>query len=178
MGRLPPDRPATEPGSSLDQGGFVTARQGDLVRQARHIERYVGQRIRMRRSERGVTQQELARALGISYQQVQKYENGTNRISAGRLYVVARLLGVDLSYFFPSREMLARLEEDDRIPAGPLPEFSDDAMQAAKDLMAVPSPQIRRSVRALLRALRREVAQLRDRRPDEGREEPEDPERS
>ncbi len=167
MGRLPPDLPAAGCGGRDDPDGPASGRGYDLVVQARQIEHYVGQRIRMRRKERSVTQQELARALGLSYQQVQKYENGTNRISAGRLYVVARLLGVDLDYFFPSPEMLARLEEESRIPTGPLPEFSDEAMQAAKDLMAVPSPQIQRSVRALLRALKREVAAARP-APDVG----------
>lgn len=48
----------------------------------------------------GLTQTQLAEALGISYQQVQKYETGSNRITAGRLYVIANLLEVDVSFFF------------------------------------------------------------------------------
>ncbi|RMF15281.1 MAG: helix-turn-helix domain-containing protein [Alphaproteobacteria bacterium] len=160
MGRLPSDLPGAGEHQSDDHEYPEMDQGDDLVRRARRIERYVGQRIRARRTERGVTQQELARALGISYQQVQKYENGSNRISAGRLYVVARLLGVDLSYFFPSAEDLALMEEDEHVPTEPLPEFSEDAVQVAKDLMAVPSPQIRGSVRALLRALKREVSQV------------------
>lgn len=57
---------------------------------ANGVDQQVGLSIKNRRQQRGVTQQELARALGISYQQVQKYENGTNRISAGRLYILAK----------------------------------------------------------------------------------------
>jgi len=60
----------------------------------------VGERIRIRRTEMGLTQEDLARQLAISYQQVQKYETGANRISAGRLYEIALKLTTDVSYFF------------------------------------------------------------------------------
>jgi transcriptional regulator with XRE-family HTH domain len=61
---------------------------------------HVGERIRIRRTELGLTQEDLARQLAISYQQVQKYETGANRISAGRLYEIAIKLTTDVSYFF------------------------------------------------------------------------------
>jgi transcriptional regulator with XRE-family HTH domain len=64
------------------------------------VEDHVGERIRIRRTELGLTQEELARQLAISYQQVQKYETGANRISAGRLYEIALKLTTDVSYFF------------------------------------------------------------------------------
>jgi transcriptional regulator with XRE-family HTH domain len=48
----------------------------------------------------GLTQQALADLIGVTYQQAHKYENGVNRISAGRLYMIARVLGVDVGYFF------------------------------------------------------------------------------
>src|ERR1700760_4951898 len=67
---------------------------------ARRVDDHVGERIRVRRTELGLTQEELARRLGISYQQVQKYETGANRISAGRLYEIAVELNVDVAYFF------------------------------------------------------------------------------
>jgi transcriptional regulator with XRE-family HTH domain len=54
----------------------------------------------MRRTELGLTQEDLARQLGISYQQVQKYETGANRVTAGRLHEIARELGVGVDYFF------------------------------------------------------------------------------
>jgi transcriptional regulator with XRE-family HTH domain len=66
----------------------------------RHIDQHVGERIRARRAELGLTQEQLAQALQVSYQQVQKYETGANRISAGRIFEIARKLGVDVSYFF------------------------------------------------------------------------------
>jgi transcriptional regulator with XRE-family HTH domain len=66
----------------------------------RPIDQHVGERIRLRRTERGLTQEQLAAALDVSYQQVQKYETGANRISAGRIFEIARKLGVEVGYFF------------------------------------------------------------------------------
>ena len=67
---------------------------------AKWVDRHVGERIRLRRALVGMTQEDLARALGISYQQLQKYETAGNRVSAGRLYEIAQALGVEMSYFF------------------------------------------------------------------------------
>jgi len=61
---------------------------------------YIGQRIRERRIIMGISQEKLANALGLTFQQIQKYEYGTNRISAGRLHDVTKALGVDITYFY------------------------------------------------------------------------------
>jgi transcriptional regulator with XRE-family HTH domain len=66
----------------------------------KRIDAHVGERIRLRRTELGLTQEQLAAALDVSYQQVQKYETGANRASAGRIFEIARALGVDVGYFF------------------------------------------------------------------------------
>ena len=71
-----------------------------MSERSKRIDRHVGERIRHRRTELGLTQEQLGEALGVSYQQIQKYETGANRISAGRLYEIARRLGVDISDFF------------------------------------------------------------------------------
>ncbi|MCS6780987.1 MAG: helix-turn-helix domain-containing protein, partial [Geminicoccaceae bacterium] len=63
------------------------------------LDRRIGERIRLRRTELGLTQEQLASALGISYQQVQKYENGVNRISASRLAEIAQRLEVPIGWF-------------------------------------------------------------------------------
>ncbi len=76
-----------------------------MARRATNVDDWVGRRIRQRRLERGQSQTELANALGITFQQVQKYENGTNRISAGRAYAAAQHLGVPLDYFFEGAEL-------------------------------------------------------------------------
>lgn len=62
----------------------------------------VGTRVRIRRVELGLSQTELANALGVTFQQVQKYEKGTNRIGASRLHAMAGVLRVPVSYFFPA----------------------------------------------------------------------------
>ncbi len=71
------------------------------------IDRHVGNRMRRRRRELGVTQTALAERLGVSFQQVQKYEHGVNRMSASRLYEVACALRVPIDYFFMDLEQPA-----------------------------------------------------------------------
>jgi transcriptional regulator with XRE-family HTH domain len=87
------------------------------------IDVHVGKRIRIRRLCLGMNQTDLADALGLTFQQVQKYEHGTNRVSASRLSVVAEILGVPISFFFdglkPStpkeNELRERLERPETI---------------------------------------------------------------
>jgi transcriptional regulator with XRE-family HTH domain len=64
------------------------------------IDRQVGRRIRERRVMLGLTQQQLADLIGVTYQQAHKYERSINRVSAGRLYEIARVLDVSVAYFF------------------------------------------------------------------------------
>jgi transcriptional regulator with XRE-family HTH domain len=68
------------------------------------IDRYVGARIRERRIMLGLTQQQLADLIGVTYQQAHKYERGINRVSAGRLFEVAQVLSVPVNYFFEGLE--------------------------------------------------------------------------
>ena len=64
------------------------------------VDGYVGSRLRLRRTLLGYSQEKLADSLGITFQQVQKYERGTNRISASRLYKLSQILDVPVTYFF------------------------------------------------------------------------------
>ncbi|MBL6081651.1 helix-turn-helix domain-containing protein [Belnapia sp. T18] len=64
------------------------------------MDKHVGQRIRERRLAMGLSQQQLARIIGITYQQAHKYERGLNRISAGRLFSVAQALATEPAWFF------------------------------------------------------------------------------
>src|SRR5690348_14676217 len=64
------------------------------------IDRHVGARIRERRIMLGLTQQQLADLIGVTYQQAHKYERGINRVSAGRLFEIARVLSVPIGYFY------------------------------------------------------------------------------
>jgi transcriptional regulator with XRE-family HTH domain len=64
------------------------------------VDIHVGSRLRTRRNQLGMSQTTLAEGLGITFQQVQKYEHGANRISASMLYAIARVVGVPIGYFF------------------------------------------------------------------------------
>jgi transcriptional regulator with XRE-family HTH domain len=75
-------------------GVFVAGKRVD------QIDKQVGNRVRMQRMVLGITQQRLAAGLGITFQQVQKYEKGTNRISASRLQAIARILKVSPAFLF------------------------------------------------------------------------------
>lgn len=64
------------------------------------IDEYVGARLRQRRTLLGVSQEKLGVSLGVTFQQIQKYETGTNRIGAGRLFEISKFLDVPVSYFY------------------------------------------------------------------------------
>lgn len=64
------------------------------------VDIYVGKRLRMRRTILGMSQESIGNAIGVTFQQIQKYERGINRMGSSRLYDFARLLGVPVSYFF------------------------------------------------------------------------------
>ena len=72
------------------------------------VDAHVGRRVRERRLALGLSQDKLGNALGISFQQVQKYEVGTNRVAAGRLWDMAKILEVDVGYFFEGIERRAK----------------------------------------------------------------------
>jgi transcriptional regulator with XRE-family HTH domain len=67
---------------------------------AQDIDRHIGARLRQRRMLLGMTQQQMAELIGVTYQQAHKYEKGINRVAGGRLYTIAQALGVEVSYFY------------------------------------------------------------------------------
>ena len=68
------------------------------------VDVHVGGRVRLRRIMLGLSQQQMANMIGVTYQQAHKYERGINRISAGRLYEIARVLNVPITFFFDGLE--------------------------------------------------------------------------
>ena len=88
------------------------------------IDRHVGSRVRMRRMLAGVSQEKLGEALGLTFQQVQKYEKGANRISASRLQQIAKMLEVPVSFFF------------DGAPSGDAPEGAGDRVFLQRPALA------------------------------------------
>jgi len=79
------------------------------------IDVHVGARLRARRTLLGLSQTVLAEAIGLTFQQQQKYESGSNRISASRLYELSKLLDVDISYFFDEMDRAIESESPARL---------------------------------------------------------------
>jgi transcriptional regulator with XRE-family HTH domain len=80
-----------------------------MTENIRPVDRSVGRRVRMARVSRGLSQTALASQLGLTFQQLQKYEKGTNRISASKLHDIAQILGVEVVSFFEDASDPARL---------------------------------------------------------------------
>lgn len=80
---------------------------------AHEVDIHVGERIRARRRALGMTQQRLADTIGLTFQQVQKYERGANRVSASMLYAIARSLSTSIDHFFEGLESTDGGDSDD-----------------------------------------------------------------
>ncbi len=117
------------------------ARRPDEV----EIDKHVGQRLRERRIVMGLSQSALADGLGITFQQVQKYESGFNRIAAGRLYACAQLLDVPPEYFFVG------LSGSDN--GAPDETASDEGLKLARAYYGIDDPTQRQQVRKLVQAI-------------------------
>ncbi|MGX1790228.1 helix-turn-helix domain-containing protein [Bosea sp. NPDC055332] len=121
------------------------------------IDRHVGSRVRMQRMLVGVSQEKLGEALGLTFQQVQKYEKGTNRISASRLQQIAKMLGVPVAFFFegaPSDETTAGGFADAAATTY-VADFltTSEGVQLSKAFVRIKNPRVRRRVIDLVEAL-------------------------
>jgi transcriptional regulator with XRE-family HTH domain len=121
-----------------------------VKRQPDSTDKHVGTRIRMGRLALEMSQSKLADALGITFQQVQKYESGTNRVSAGRLQQMADALQVPVTFFFDGDAV--RQPKAKRATKAPIPAFVTDFLAApdglalAKSFMRIKSPKLRRRI--------------------------------
>jgi transcriptional regulator with XRE-family HTH domain len=115
----------------------------------RRIDQHVGERIRVRRAELGLTQEQLAQALKVSYQQVQKYETGANRISAGRIYEIARKLDVDISYFFEGLGLDVPSEQTPLEHGG----RQRSAIELVRKFAQIQDSQVRSAIAGLVKAI-------------------------
>lgn len=103
----------------------------------------------MARLASGVSQEKLADALGVSFQQVQKYENGTNRIGPGRLHAIAKMLNLPVPYFFEGLEK-TRQGGRDALSAAESALSTKEGVRIALALSRIHSPELRRRVASLL----------------------------
>jgi transcriptional regulator with XRE-family HTH domain len=121
------------------------------------IDKHVGSRVRMRRLLIGMSQEKLGTALGITFQQIQKYEKGSNRIGASRLQEIAGILGVQVSYFFEDAAGEAMQQEGfgEKKGGDYIADFvsSSDGLQLAKSFMRITDPKVRRRIVDLVAAL-------------------------
>lgn len=107
------------------------------------VDVHVGKRIRHRRWLVGVTQQQLAEAVGIKFQQIQKYETGMNRVSASRLWDIAEALSVPVSFFFEGLgDENAVTEDNSALPNDILKD--KEALELVRSYYAIPETQRRR----------------------------------
>ena len=121
-----------------------SSRPGPGRARAQDIDRYVGARMRQRRTMLGLTQQQMAELIGVTYQQAHKYEKGINRVAAGRLYSIAQALGVEVSYFFEG------IETADRFVPSPQQRM---LLDLARNYLNIPVREHREAIVALARAL-------------------------
>lgn len=122
------------------------------------VDVHVGIRIRLQRSLKGMSQTILAEGLGITFQQVQKYEKGTNRVGSSRLQAIANILGVPVSFFFedspgaPSEASQPATERDEFV------KFLNSAEGLAlnRAFVKVQDPVVRRKILGLVKELAKE----------------------
>ena len=111
---------------------------------AQDTDRYIGDMMRKRRIMLGLTQQQLAELIGVTYQQAHKYEKGINRIAAGRLFAIAQALGVEVSYFFSG------IGDGNSFKPTPQQRM---LLELARNFIAMPSRKHQDAVCSLARAL-------------------------
>ncbi|MEZ0000429.1 helix-turn-helix domain-containing protein [Sinorhizobium fredii] len=119
------------------------------------IDTFVGSRVRMRRLMVGMSQEKLADGLGITFQQVQKYEKGTNRIGASRLQAIADILGVHPSFFFQQDENQSRETAADVHESHEISSFvaSKEGIALNRAFLKIADPVLRKKIIALVAAM-------------------------
>lgn len=118
------------------------------------IDRVVGQRVRWRRRELKLTQERLGELLNLTFQQVQKYEKGVNRVSAGRLFEIASVLGVPITYFYEGAEGFvehenAQAAEDGKAHA---PVMNSETLELIAAFQKIKDNSLRKSLLGTVRA--------------------------
>ena len=117
------------------------------------VDRYIGLKIRLRRRELGLSQEALAAAVGVRFQQLQKYESGANRVSASRLFEIARVLRTPAAFFFEGVDQAdARLFDGQKSPISALLS-TPEGVDVALCFSHIRNPQVRRRLLAMMRAM-------------------------
>lgn len=136
---------------------------GDQASGPNPIDVHVGGRVRLRRTLLGMSQEKLGEAIGLTFQQVQKYERGSNRIGASRLYDLSRVLDVPVGFFFDdmSDEVAARSpgqirghkEELEAIRFEPNPMARRETLELVRAYYKIDDPSVRKRLFEMVKAL-------------------------
>jgi len=113
------------------------------------VDVHVGKQLRLRRTALGMSQERLGEGLDLTFQQVQKYERGSNRISASKLYDVAKILDVPVSWFFAGLDDGKKHDEGDLL-------ITREAAELIQAYHRIKRPDVRRNLRALTKSLGKE----------------------
>jgi len=142
----------------------------DLIGVPRAVDIHVGQRLRLRRTLLGISQEKLGESVGLTFQQIQKYERGANRVGASRLYEFSRVLDVPVSYFFDEMNEKVKATRGRRLPPKAKP--SDEGIELESDPLArretlelvrayykISDPKVRKRVFELTKSLANALAE-------------------
>lgn len=127
-----------------------------MAKQSKPVDVHVGSRMRLRRTLLGFSQEKVGNAVGLSFQQIQKYERGANRIGAGRLYQFANLLDVPVSFFYDD---MPDDIDGDQPPASEAKAFSQnkftdrETLKLVRAYYAISNPAVRHGIYELARSI-------------------------
>jgi transcriptional regulator with XRE-family HTH domain len=135
----------------------MSAAQPTKGRSVNAIDQHVGQRVRAQRLLKGLSQQALADALDLTFQQVQKYEKGVNRIGAGRLSQIATVLGTSIGFFYEGAPGAGGAESKNDARMTDLTGFltTKQGQQLVRSFEAIPDRDLRQRILALMATLSR-----------------------
>jgi transcriptional regulator with XRE-family HTH domain len=115
------------------------------------VDKVVGQRVRLSRQSRGMSQTALASAIGVTFQQLQKYEKAANRISASKLFDISKALDVDVGTFFSELRVAGAKETDaELLDLGSMTKLD---MMIMRRLFAIRDPRVKRHILGLIDAI-------------------------
>ncbi len=126
------------------------------------VDVHVGQRLRVRRSLLGLSQEKLAESIGLTFQQIQKYERGMNRISAGRLYQFSKILDVPIAYFYDQLSSAAKVyssasygmadNDQESFVAGDLMQ-NKETLDLVRAYYTIENPEIRKDILKFIKSM-------------------------
>jgi transcriptional regulator with XRE-family HTH domain len=133
------------------------------------IDKHVGSRVRMRRMMLGMSQEKLGDALGLTFQQVQKYEKGTNRIGASRLQQISQILQVPVAFFFEGAPIISgEFEPLSGMQEAPSPAYvsdflaTSDGLSLTKAFMRIKDAKLRRRIVDLVQQIAGEEVETKE----------------